>query len=101
MASSDLDTHRRERLGELGRRCDFLEGERLRLLRLLALALEVATAGSPATPAALLGVLCVVLGTDPSRGFAVEEAEREAAAAQLARTLDVLKKTSAPERLAA
>ena len=71
-----VNRYRRDRLVALERRVKLLEGERVRLERLLGQALVIATAKTPATPIALLGVLCELEGTNPSRPAFLEESEK-------------------------
>jgi hypothetical protein len=68
-----VDRYRRARLVELERRCEFLDSERRRLEWLLGSALEVAVGGTPTKPNALLGVLCELMPTDPSRAAMFQE----------------------------
>lgn len=68
-----INRYRRERFVALERRVEFLEAERHRLERLLALALKLAVSGTKATPPGLLDVLCEFDVTNPARGAVFEE----------------------------
>ena len=65
--------YRRDRLVRLERRVEFLDAERRRLEWLLGTALVVAVAGTQTKPGALLGVLCEVMPSNPSRARMYEE----------------------------
>lgn len=53
----DVEQHRREKLRRTEQRCEWLDGYRRKLERLLGLALTVAVAGTGVEPLALLDVL--------------------------------------------
>jgi hypothetical protein len=55
------------------RATEFLDAQRRRLERLLGTALRVAVGGTDTTPEALLGVICQLDGTNPSRAAFLEE----------------------------
>lgn len=68
-----VSRYRRERLVALERKVEFLEGERARLERLLALALRAATGGTTVDPLAFLTVLCELSGDDPVRAAFLDD----------------------------
>jgi hypothetical protein len=90
----DLAEHRRERNAHLERENERLHGERIRLERLLALALQVATGGTTVAPTSLLGVLCELAGTNPARPAYVERRERQEAETRMERVVQVLRETA-------
>lgn len=71
-----------------------LRAERVRLERLVGRALQVAVADTDVSEPALLGVLCELERTDPSRPAYVEHRERAAAQARLERVVNVLRETA-------
>lgn len=95
LTGAELDRYREERRRRLERENELLAAERRRLEGLLADALVVATAGTGVTPTALLEVLAAARGTNPSRPAYVEHREQEAARAQAARAVAVLRETAA------
>lgn len=69
----EIADHRGRRNAELDRRVRFLEAERRRLERLLAVALEIA-AGVDCDPLAMLEVTAALAGDEPGRpAFVLEE----------------------------
>lgn len=72
--------YRRARLVALERRVEFLAAERVRLERLLGLALQVAVHDSKVTPMALLDGLCLLDGTNPASAAWVDARRAEEAA---------------------
>jgi len=91
----DVEEYRRERLHRLERENDLLKGERVRLERLLALALRVAVGSTGVSPTTLLSVLGVYAGTNLGRAAFIEQRERREAELALDKVVYVVRETPA------
>ena len=89
-----LAAYRVDRLAKLGRENEHLRAEQLRLIRLLGRALEVAVGKTNVTVPALMGVLCELEGTNPSRPAFVEHREHMEQEARVDRLVKVLRETA-------